>query len=384
VAAATDPPIPDQADAPVVWDPAQRRFVDAAVSEPAQDERRFFVPADVTAAPAKAPAPSLLKPADTPPAPPKARSRTRRRVIIAVAVLLPVVLLAGGLLWADATFRRIDRVHVGDLLDHGGPATNYLIVGSDSRAGVDPDDPNAGAIVGAGAPDGQRSDTILILRIQGAGATMLSIPRDLWVTVADTGKKGRINSAYNGGARRLIETVKANLSIPVNRYIEIDFVAFAKLVDAVGGVVIDFPNPAFDDHSGLYVDHAGPVKLDGTQALAYVRSRHYTEIIDGKQHPDPTGDLGRVTRQQQFLRAVLAKAGASRNPFTLMRIATALAGGLRIDDKMGLLEAMRFAWRMGKLHPTSVPLPVDPKTIGGAAVLTLTPGAGEDVLAQFR
>jgi LCP family protein required for cell wall assembly len=295
-----------------------------------------------------------------------------------------VILFAAGLLWADLTFRRIDRVPVGDLLDHGGTGTNYLIVGSDSREGVDADDPNAGAIVGEGAPSGQRSDTMLVLRIAGDHATMLSIPRDLYVTVAETGNKGRINAAYNGGPRRLIQTVKDNLGIPVNRYIEVDFVTFAKLVDAVGGVTIEFPNPAFDDNSGLYIEQAGPVQLDGTQALAYVRSRHYTEMIDGKPHTDPTGDLGRVVRQQQFLRAVLSKAGASRNPVTVMKIANSLVGGLRIDDKMGMFTAMRFAWRMGRLHPESVPLPVDPVTIGGAAVLKLRGGEADAVLAQFR
>jgi len=397
--------IPDLADAPVVWDPLQRRFVDAPKGSE-RDERRFYVPAGVTTPPARAeaaapvlprpsprPAPPAAPsprtptpaPAGAPPPPPgRRRFRIRRRTIVIAAVLLPVVLVAAGLLWANVTFGRIDRVQVGDLLDHGGSGTNYLIVGSDSREGVDPNDPNAGAIVGDGAPGGQRSDTMLVLRVEGGRATMLSIPRDLYVTVAETGDQGRINAAYNGGPRRLIQTVKDNLGIPIHRYIEVDFVTFAKLVDAVGGVTIDFPNPAFDENSGLDVQQSGPVKLDGTQALAYVRSRHYTEVIDGEPHTDPTGDLGRVVRQQQFLRAVLAKAGGSRNPFTLMKVANSVVGGLRIDDKMGLSAAMRFAWRMGKLHPESVALPVDPVTIGGAAVLKLRSDDAEPILAGFR
>ena len=423
------PGVPDQSDAPVVWDPARRTFVDAPVHEqveppppprsgPARDERRFYVPAGTTTAPPRTSAPAGTAaagaggaerrrggppPAEeggagappgsaggarstappTPP-PPRKRRRIKRRTIVIVAILLPVLLVAAGLLWAQLTFNKIDKVAVGDLLDTGGAGTNYLIVGSDSRAGVDPNDPNAGAIVGEGAPGGQRSDTMLVLRIQGGQGTMLSVPRDLYVTVAETGQQGRINSAYNGGPGRLIQTVKQNLNIPIHRYIEVDFVTFAKLVDAIGGVTIDFPYPAFDDHSGLDVPVAGPVELDGTQALAYVRSRHFTQIIDGEPQTDPTGDIGRVMRQQQFLRAVLSKAGGSRNPITLMKVANSLVGGLRIDDRMSMFAAMRFAWRMGRLDPQSVALPVDGKTIGGAAVLVMREGEAEAVLAGFR
>jgi LCP family protein required for cell wall assembly len=213
---------------------------------------------------------------------------------------------------------------------------------------------------------------------------MLSIPRDLFVTVAETGRQDRVNSAYNGGASRLIQTVKNNLEIPINRYVEVDFVTFAGLVDALGGITIDFPHPAVDDHSGLNVQQSGPVELDGTQALAYVRSRYYTEIIDGQPHRDPTADLGRIKRQQAFLRTVMAKAGHSHNPLTLFRVASAVSKGLRVDDRMSMTDGFRFAWRMGRLHPESVELPTTPfTTSGGAAVLKLADGS-DAALAQFR
>jgi LCP family protein required for cell wall assembly len=299
-------------------------------------------------------------------------------------VLLPVVLIGAGLVWAESQFHKIERVPVGDLLDAGGTGTNYLIVGSDSRAGIDPNNPNAGAILGPGEPAGQRSDTILVLRIDHGRSTMLSIPRDLYVPIADTNGSSRINTAYNGGPARLIKTIKQDLGIPINRYIEVDFVTFAKLVDAVHGVTIDFPHPAFDTHSGLNVQQTGPVKLDGDEALAYVRSRYYTEVIDGRNHVDGTADLGRVQRQQAFLRAVLGKAGHSHNPITLMRVGSSVTGGLRIDDKMSLWDALRFAWRMGKLHPEGVALPVTPfRTSGGAAVLRLKDPDATAVLQQF-
>jgi LCP family protein required for cell wall assembly len=301
-----------------------------------------------------------------------------------VGALVPLVLLALGYVWALVTFNRIEKVPVGELLDHGGSGTNYLIVGSDSRDGIDADDPNAGAFIGPDAPAGQRSDTILILRIESGRSLMLSIPRDLFVTLAETCEQGRINAAYNGGPGRLIQTIKDNLGIPIHRYLEVDFVTFAGLVDAVGGVTIDFPHPAFDTHSGLDVQQTGPVELNGAQALAYARSRFYTEIIDGEPRLDPTADLGRVQRQQIFLRAVLAKAGRSHNPITLMRIASAVSKGIRIDDRMSMIDAFRLAWRLGKLDPEPVVLPTTPfTTSGGAAVLDLADGS-EAALAQFR
>lgn len=296
-----------------------------------------------------------------------------------------MALLAAGLLWANAKFSQIERVDVAAVLDPAASGTNYLIVGSDSREGIGADDPNAGAILGPGEPAGQRSDTIMLLRIEKGRSLMLSIPRDLFVTIAETGNRQRINAAYNGGPARLIQTVKDNLGIPINRYLEVDFVTFAGLVDAVGGVSINFPNPATDSQSGLNVQQAGLVELDGSQALAYVRSRHYTEMIDGRPHTDPTADLGRVQRQQQFLRAVLAKAGKSKNPLSLMRMANSVVGGLRIDNKMSLFDAIRFAWDMGKLSPESVVLPTEPfRTNGGAAVLRLKDAEAEPLLAQFH
>jgi LCP family protein required for cell wall assembly len=309
------------------------------------------------------------------PAPAPARKTGRRfprlrrpklRWILLLAGLLPVLLIIGGLIYADYKFRQVNRVPVGSLLSSGGSGENILIVGSDTRANADPEAPNAGGILGDATdrpPPGQRSDTIMILRLEGSTSRMLSIPRDLIVPIAETGRTDRINSAYNadlgGGPARLIKTVQQSLGIPVHRYMEVDFVTFAGLVDAVGGITIDFPYPAFDDNTGLNITSAGPQKLNGEQALAYVRSRHYKEIReDGKAHEDPTADLGRVQRQQQFLRAVMSKVAGSHNPITLLRVGGQVADGIRVDDSLGLWGAMRLAWDLKGINPEGVPLPV--------------------------
>ena len=288
-----------------------------------------------------------------------------------------------GLLWASATFDRIETVDVSAELG-GGRGTNYLIVGSDSREGVDADDPNAGALIGEPV-SGQRSDTLLILRVRDGKATMLSIPRDLLVTIAETGNETRINAAYAGGPSRVIKTITNNLGIPIHHYMEIDLVSFAGLVDAVGGITINFPNPAFDTHSGLDVKGSGPVELNGTQALAYVRSRHYTERVAGGTKVDPTGDLGRVARQQQFLTAIMHKAGGTKNPLRLRSMASSMVGGLIIDDDMSMFDAAGLLWTMRKATPESRVLPVrNIRTSAGAAVLDLIDDEATPILDEFR
>lgn len=309
-----------------------------------------------------------------------------RRLLLLTSIFVPVLLVlatVGGYLYAKSIFDKIEKIPLADVLSPGGAGTNYLIVGSDSRSLED--------MVGAGLnPEafedggGQRSDTMLLLRFVDGGAKMMSIPRDLYVPIAETDGSNKINAAYNGGPRRLILTVQQALGVPIHQYMEVDFVSFAKLVDALGGITIDFPNPAFDTNSGLDVRQAGPNHLDGPQALAFVRSRHYVEVIDGQERSDPTADLGRVVRQQQFLKAVFGELGRSKNPFTLAKAASATTGGLRLDDTLGLVEAIQFAWRLRSLDPVPVALPVENgSNRSGSVLFRVEPGA-DAALAQFR
>ena len=335
--------------------------------------------------PATRPAPAP-RPEPRAPAPVRKRRRPRlRRILLLTSLLLPLLLIlaaVGGYLYAKSVYDKIEKIPLADVLSDGGGGTNYLIVGSDTRdvqdlvdAGLDP----AGFADGGG----QRSDTMLLLRFDGGEASMMSIPRDLYVPIAETGRSQKINAAYNEGPRRLVLTVQQALGVPVHHYLEVDFVSFAKLVDSLGGITIDFPNPAFDRSSGLDVRQAGPVELDGKQALGFVRSRHYVEIIDGAEQADARGDLGRVVRQQQFLKAVFKELGSTKNPITLARSAGSATGGLRIDDTLGLLDAIRFAWRLRSLDPEPVELPTRLGSNEAGSVLFLEPGA-EAALGRFR
>ncbi len=273
--------------------------------------------------------------------------------LVGVAVVLGLLGVEMGWFYAVRQWDKVERVDVDvdgtSVLEGGDGGTNYLLVGTDNREGV----------------EGNRSDTIMVLRTGDGPARIMSLPRDLLVPIV--GREDQtptlINSAYNDGPVALIQTVQQSVGIPIDRYIEIGFDSFAGVVDAVGGVVIDFPNPAFDVKSGLDVKESGPVELDGEQALAYVRSRTYTEVIDGTEVTDPTADLGRVQRQQVFLRAVLSEAGASKDPFALNDVGQALLGGLAVDNHMELIDAIRFALAMGDLDPEPTTLPTVPAAV---------------------
>lgn len=287
---------------------------------------------------------------------PDGRIGHRRRALglgvgaVGVVVVLGLLGMELGWFYAVRQWDKVERVDVDvdgqSVLSGESGGTNYLLVGTDAREGV----------------DGNRSDTILVLRTGDGPSRVMSIPRDLLVPIVgrESTDPDLINAAYNDGPVALIRTVQESVGIPIDRYIEISFDSFAGVVDAAGGVVIEFPNPAFDVKSGLDVKESGPVRLDGAQALAYVRSRTYTEVINGVEVTDPTADLGRVQRQQAFLRAVLSEAGADRNPFALNKVGTSLLGGLRVDNHMDLIEALRFAWAMGDLDPTPTTLPTNP------------------------
>ena len=148
--------------------------------------------------------------------------------------------------------------------------------------------------------------------------------------------KQRINSAYRrDDPSQLQDTIFLNFGIPIDHYIQVDFCAFKRLVDGVGGVKVPFEYPARDTNTGLDVPASGGecFKFDGDHALAYVRSRHYEYQVDGEWKTDGTSDFGRISRQQDFLRRTVASL-LGRGPFS-PSVATALLKTNRqyLDDR---------------------------------------------------
>ena len=240
------------------------------------------------------------------------RDRPRRRTSAPLGVLFAVVVAVAGatgvITAAERQVGNVDRIeNLEDILVAvDGPAVNYLLIGSDTREGSDPNATDADSIGSENDVTGRRSDTIIILRQEedGNGAALLSLNRDLWVTHADTGSQQRINAAYNRGAEVLAATITQEYGIPINHVVDVDFFGFKDLIDTIGGTTICFDAPARDLNSGLNQE-AGCNLLAGEQALAYARSRNYEEFRDGDWRKDGTADIGRVQRQQQFISATV-------------------------------------------------------------------------------
>lgn len=329
--------------------------------------------------------------------PRRARRSVFQRIVIVgnVFAMVAFVGAAAVLGYGYSKYGQIPRVEIAEVLTDSGvsetgvEAQNFLLVGVDSAANLDADDPVRASRDAIG---GLRSDTMMILRVDPAStrAALLSIPRDLYVPVAGTRGSGRINSAVQiGGPEGLIETIQDYFGIPINHYVQVDFFGFGALVDALDGVPVYFPHPVRDTHSGLSVPEAGCITLDARNALGFVRSRFYQELIDGRWRTDGTGDIGRVRRQQQFIVQALDRAfeRGLRNPVTLDALIDSALGAVTVDDTLDGDDLLRLATQFRKFRPEALDiyqLPVSDATVGGASILRMQTRPAEPILEIFR
>ena len=308
--------------------------------------------------------------------------RWPRRLLVGLTAFVALCVLAAGagLLYVRYRLGQIDRLDLGGLADDAGGPMNVLLVGSDSRARLTGE---AAAQAGKGLVEGERSDTIMVLHVnpREKKAAILSIPRDLHVPIPGAGRSDRINVAYSlGGPQRLVSTVRNALGIDVHHYVEVDFVGFKSLVDTLGGVRIYVPAPARDQFSGLSIRQPGCVRLDGDQALGWVRSRHFQYYSAGRWREDPSGDLGRIQRQQDFIRRTMKTAVSTglTNPLRLNRIIGIGVKDVTMDSAMSTKDVVRLANRFRSLDPDTVDmltLPTRPANVGGHSVLKVQPEA---------
>jgi len=312
--------------------------------------------------------------------------------MIIIVVVIGIGGAAGVLRAANARTADVERIDGLDSIladvpskDAQYPAENYLLVGSDSREGIVAGSADEAFVGDSSMVSGKRSDTIMILRQErNGGAALMSLPRDLWVKIAGTGKSQRINTAYNDGPERLAATVSQSLGIPIHHYVEVDFLGFKKIVDRIGGVQVCTYKAARDVHSGLSLQ-PGCQTLNGDMALAYARSRYYEEWDGTEWKMDPRADLGRIERQQLFIREAVngLLQHLASSPFSAGDMIQAVTDSVRIDprlDPIKAAQALRQAAQQG-LHTYA--LPVKNAKVGDAAVLRLADGA-DSLLAYFR
>jgi LCP family protein required for cell wall assembly len=299
-----------------------------------------------------------------------------------VLLVLLVVIVGGGV---GYYYYRADQVHheaAPHLVTTKGPIENILLIGSTSRC--------AAAAIARYRRECERgvtgvnSDVVLVARLNARthSVSLLSIPRDTFVPGARSGSAlcgttspltpgtcpNKIDAALVEGPDQLIQAIEQDYGIPINHFVDLNFYTFTNVVNALGGLKMYFPDRLFDASSGLRITKTGCQVLNGTQALALVRSRHlyyftkgqtpnYTAIQaattptgpwytpDSGGSYDGTGDLGRIVRVHLFLKA-LAQQVAARglgNPITDNSLIGAVAPNLTVDKSFSTLEMLHLA-----------------------------------------
>ncbi|WP_421107688.1 LCP family protein [Streptomyces sp. NEAU-S77] len=274
-------------------------------------------------------------------APKEPLSRRRRLTRLAIVMVSALLVATGSAyIWVDTQMNRDVDLDKAANRPPLGKGTNYLIVGSDSRAGLSAE---AKQSLRTGSAEGGRTDSMMVLHTGANGTTMMSLPRDSWVRVPsyvrpETGKRygeeqNKLNAAYSrGGPDLLVQTIERNTGLHINHYAEIGFGGFVDIVNAVGGVRMCVDRDIKDEKSGLDLKK-GCQTLDGGKALSFVRQR--------KQ--EANGDLGRTQNQQKFLAALAKKAatpGVLANPFAAFPTVSAGLDTLIVDKKMNLQTLM--------------------------------------------
>jgi LCP family protein required for cell wall assembly len=326
------------------------------------------------------------------------RHRWRRRILYSLASLLLFITVAGVSLYLYANYRfdQIAKVHSKHLIGQStGKPFTLLLVGSDSRAFVQ-NSTQIRAFGNQSDAGGQRSDVTMVARFVPATktVTVLSIPRDLWVDIPHNSGNivgyNRINAAYDVGPDLLVQTIEKVLHVPVNHYMAVGFPGFSGMVNALGGITMDFPTRVRDAYSGLNVTTLGCQVVNGTTALQLVRSRHLQYVnANGYWEGDGLSDLSRILRQDTFFRAVLAKINASiTNPLAINGFISAAVGNLTIDDTLSQSDILRIATEFRGLpssHLITETLPtVSHTTGGGAAVLLAAQPYADTMIKAFN
>jgi LCP family protein required for cell wall assembly len=255
---------------------------------------------------------------------------------------------------------------------------NYLIVGSDTREGADPNSPDYGGIGDVNETSGRRSDTIILMHVDEVLSTiaLTSIPRDLWIEIPGQ-ETNRINTAYGYGEAVLIDTVKTSLGVPVHHYVEVDFNSFKAIIAAIDGVELCFEYPTRDINTGLNVPVPGCVVLDSIQSLAYARSRYFEQFKDGEWQVDGRADLGRIERQQLFFETAISRSVSQvlSNPFRSGELISAAVESLRVDGGTDLIEMANAIRPVASGGIVRVPLPVYADTVRDKSILRLAEGS---------
>jgi LCP family protein required for cell wall assembly len=269
-----------------------------------------------------------------------------RRILAILAGLVALIVVAAVAVYFSVN-SKLTKVDVLTPVAFTSAGTNWLITGSDSRAGLSKKEENQLAL--GHNISGSRSDTILLLHVPANGTrpTLVSLPRDSYVPIPGHGYN-KLNAAYSlGGPKLLVQTVQNVTGLPVNHYMGIGFGGLVSVVNDVGGVQICLKAPMKDPKAGLNLK-AGCQTLNGDQALGFVRTRAFAE-----------GDIQREQDQRILIKGILSKMtspGTLANPFAVIPAANGAASAITVDQGTGLTQLISVAFALRNPVTTTVPI----------------------------
>src|SRR5579863_5432801 len=271
--------------------------------------------------------------------------RRGRRIALIIGTVV-VVLIAGTVgtyFWLNGKLNKTVTLPATALTSAG---TNWLITGSDSRAGLSRTERDA---LHVGSDSGTlNSDSIMLLHLGSGRPVLISIPRDSYVDIPGHGYNKMNAALAYGGASLLIQTVEKATGLKIDHYMGIGFGGLVAVVNQIGGVPICLKTAVHDSYSGVNLS-AGCHNLNGAQALSFVRDRHSFA----------TEDLQRIQDQRAFLSALLKKAtspGVYLNPFTALAFGSTAASSMSVNSGTSLLDLVHAASALRDPQTGTVPI----------------------------
>jgi LCP family protein required for cell wall assembly len=281
-----------------------------------------------------------------------------RRLLAILAGLVALIVVAAVAVYFSVS-SKLTKADVLTPVSFTSAGTNWLITGSDSRAGLNKKQENQLAL--GHDISGQRSDTIMLLHVPSSGIrpTLVSLPRDSYVPIPGHGSN-KLNAAYAfGGPKLLVQTVQNATGLPISHYMGIGFGGLVAVVNDVGGVRVCLPAPMKDPKAGLNLK-AGCQVLNGDQALGFVRTRNFAR-----------SDLQREQDQRILIKGILSKmtsAGTLANPFAVIPASNGAASAITVDQGTGLSQLVSVAFALRNPVTTTVPVGGFPTTSVGSVV----------------
>ena len=260
------------------------------------------------------------------------RARQRRAVLMAVGAMSALVMLASGSAWALTSYinGHLGRVNAGTAGTPSSGPLNIVVAGLDERSGLTG---RQQAQLHVGRNQGETdTDTLMVVHVPAShrSVQVISLPRDSWVNIPGHGMN-KINSALGlGGPQLMVQTIEQATGLTINDYVEVNFLGFVKVIDALGGVNICLPYAVDDSYSGLRMS-AGVHHVNGITALEYARDRHSFA----------TSDLARIQDQQQLISTALGegiKSGMLANPVRLENFLSATSAAIRVDQGFNVVS----------------------------------------------